>query len=278
MMKNISKAKAFGGSVEFYSHVCAATQCEMRFSVFIPEIARKEKRPVLYWLSGLTCTEENFMVKSGVQEYAAKHGLVVVAADTSPRGEGVAKGESWDIGQGAGFYVNATQEPWKKNYQMYAYLLSELPSLVKENFPVDSSRAGIFGHSMGGHGALVLGLRNPETYRSVSAFSPIVSPTRCPWGEKAFSSYLGSDRTTWEAYDATLLLDTCRHPQTILIDQGTADKFLEEQLKPELFEFACRKNDQKLQLRMQDGYDHSYYFISTFIGEHIAHHAKILLS
>lgn len=275
-MKNISKAKCHGGSVEFYAHPSLVNQCEMRFSIFLPEKAQKEKCPVLYWLSGLTCTEENFMVKSGVQEHAARYGVIVVAPDTSPRGEGVAKGDSWDLGLGAGFYVNATQDPWKKHYQMYDYIVKELPALVQENFRIDKTRVGIFGHSMGGHGALVIALRNPETYRSVSAFAPIVAPTQCPWGEKAFSQYLGNNRAEWKKYDATELLSERHHPQTILIDQGTDDTFLTEQLKPELFEEAARKSDQKLQLRRQEGYGHSYYFISTFMREHVEHHIRTL--
>lgn len=276
MIKNISKAKAFGGSVEFYSHASKVNQCEMHFSIFLPSRSKKEKCPVLYWLSGLTCTEENFMVKAGAQEHAEKHGLIIVAPDTSPRGEGIAKGDSWDLGLGAGFYVNATESPWKQNYQMYDYILRELPAIIESAFPVDKARTGIFGHSMGGHGALVLGLRNPDVFRSVSAFAPIVAPSRCPWGEKAFGSYLGSDREKWKTYDATELVAKHRHPQTLLLDFGTQDKFLDDQLKPEFFENACRKADQKLQLRMQEGYDHSYYFISSFIRDHIEHHAKIL--
>ncbi|MGA7936967.1 MAG: S-formylglutathione hydrolase, partial [Kovacikia sp.] len=235
--------------------------------------------PVLYFLSGLTCTEENFIAKAGAQQFATKYGVMLVAPDTSPRNTGLpGENDDWDFGTGAGFYVDATHAPWSQYYRMYSYVTGELPALIAEHFPVKGDRQGIFGHSMGGHGALVCALRNPDQYLSVSAFAPIAAPMRSPWGQKAFTNYLGSDQETWKAYDASeLILHTqLKHP--ILIDQGTADPFLEHQLKPELFKQACEKVGQPLILRMQEGYDHSYYFISTLIEDHIRHHAEILWS
>jgi S-formylglutathione hydrolase len=251
----------------------------MQISVFLPVEAESRPVPVLYYLSGLTCTEENVTAKSGAQRYAAEHGLALVAPDTSPRDLDLpGEHDDWDFGSGAGFYVDATKSPWSDHYRMYDYVTEELPRIIAGSQPIDTQRASITGHSMGGHGALVVALRNPTRYASVSAFAPIASPTRCPWGEKALSAYLGSDRSTWTAYDASLLVADTQHPAEILIDQGSADGFLEEQLKPELFEAACNDSGQALRLRIQDGYDHSYYFIATFIGEHIAHAAKALAS
>lgn len=219
------------------------------------------------------------MVKAGAQKFAAKHGLILVAPDTSPRNTGiVGEDDDWDFGTGAGFYLDATQAPWNQHYRMYSYIVDELPALIAENFPVRSNRQGIFGHSMGGHGALVCALRNPDRYRSVSAFAPICAPTQCPWGEKAFSNYLGSDRSDWKLYDATELVQTQQFPRSILIDQGTSDKFLANQLLPEIFQKACETVGQPLTLRLQKDYDHSYYFIASFVEDHVRFHAEILLS
>ena len=230
---------------------------------------------MLYWLSGLTCTEQNFITKAGAQRYAAEHGVIIVAPDTSPRGDDVADAEGYDLGKGAGFYVNATQAPWSRHYRMYDYVVAELPALVEANFPVSDARA-ISGHSMGGHGALVIALKNPGRYRSVSAFSPIVAPSQVPWGEKAFTAYLGEDRAAWKSYDATALIAEASERLPLLVNQGDADEFLANQLKPELLQAACAEAGHPLQLRLQPGYDHSYYFIESFIGEHIAHHAAAL--
>ena len=254
----------------------------MRFAIFLPPQAANEPVPVLYWLSGLTCTDENFMIKSGAQAYAAEHGIILVAPDTSPRGEDVADDSdaAWDFGLGAGFYLSATQEPWSKHYQMENYITKELPALIESSFSVDPIKKSISGHSMGGHGALTLALNNPGQYQSVSAFSPICAPTQCPWGEKAFSNYLGDDKSTWNQYDATYLVEnnTSNEKLPLFIDQGTADGFLKDQLKPELLEQACKENNHPITLRMQEGYDHSYFFIASFIGEHIAYHAEALKS
>ncbi len=277
-LNHLESHACFGGQVEVYSHASVACASTMRFAIFRPPQASRSRVPVLYWLSGLTCTEENFTVKAGAQRYAAEHGLMLVAPDTSPRGLGLpGEEDAYDFGTGAGFYVNATQAPWKDHYRMYDYVVEELPALVAAEFPADTDRAGIFGHSMGGHGALVAALRNPDRYRSVSAFSPICAPTLCPWGQKAFSGYLGSDETAWRAYDAHLLVAGAKPgPAPILVDQGTADGFLEEQLKPWALEQACREAGYPLTLRLQAGYDHSYYFIASFMGEHIRHHAQAL--
>ena len=249
----------------------------MQFSVFQPGMAEGAALPVLWYLSGLTCTEENFTVKAGAQRFAAEHNLILIAPDTSPRGCGV-KGEDddYDFGSGAGFYVDATQPPWDRNYRMYSYVTGELPSLIFEHFPARQDAQGITGHSMGGHGALVIGLKNPQTYRSISAFSPICSPLNCPWGQKALSGYLGNDRDSWRQYDAVCLIGQGCHSGEILVDQGTADDFLQDQLKPELLQQACEKTGQPLDLRMQSGYDHSYFFIASFIGDHIRFHADRL--
>ncbi len=273
-----SQTHCFGGSVEFYRHASPSCHCDMTFSVFIPPQAKQGKVPVLYYLSGLTCTAENFTTKAGAQRYAAHHGLMLVAPDTSPRGEDVPdEVESWDFGKGAGFYVDATEAPWNSHYQMYSYVTEELPQLIAENFPADTSRQGIMGHSMGGHGALICALRNPERYRSVSALAPIVAPMQCPWGEKALANYLGGDRQSWKAYDASQLVKSAHFGGHILIDQGDADSFLQDQLKPELFEAACQEAQQLLTLRLQPGYDHSYYFIASFMEDHIQHHAMALI-
>lgn len=267
----------FGGKVEFYSHTSTVCQTTMRFSVYQPPLAQSQPVPVLYFLSGLTCTEENFTTKAGAQQFAAKYGVMLVAPDTSPRNTGTpGEEQDWDLGTGAGFYVNATAEPWKTHYQMYSYVTQELPALVAQHFPVQSDRQGIFGHSMGGHGALVCALKCPGQYRSVSALAPIAAPTRCPWGHKAFTNYLGDDPEAWKAYDASELVAMHRFNGTILIDQGTADPFLENQLMPEVFEQACTKVGQPVILRKQTGYDHSYYFIASFIEDHIRHHAEAL--
>jgi S-formylglutathione hydrolase len=246
--------------------------------VFTPPQAQHEPRPVVFWLSGLTCTEENFTVKAGAQRVAAELGLVIVAPDTSPRGDDVPDdAESYDFGKGAGFYLDATRQPWSKNYKMYSYITGELPALIFKHFPARADRQGIMGHSMGGHGALTIALKNQGTYASVSAFSPIVAPMQVPWGEKAFSRYLGDDKAAWADYDATSLIRSGkRFDGTILIDQGEADNSLDGQLKPELFAEACADVGQALKLRMQPGYDHSYFFIATFIEDHLRHHAAAL--
>ncbi|MBH8552625.1 S-formylglutathione hydrolase [Nostocaceae cyanobacterium CENA357] len=272
-----SEYQSFGGKLGFYSHPSSTCNGEMRFAVYQPPQATQQPVPVLYFLSGLTCTEENFMAKSGAQRYAAEYGLMLVAPDTSPRNTGiVGEDDEWDFGTGAGFYVDATEKPWRSHYQMYSYVVQELPALIAANFPIQPEKQGIFGHSMGGHGALVCALRNPQLYKSVSAFAPIVAPMRCPWGQKAFSRYLGTNQETWRAYDASELVQHTQYHSPILIDQGTADKFLAEQLLTEVFEEACMAFKQPLTLRYQDGYDHSYYFIATFIADHIRHHAIAL--
>lgn len=273
-----SQHGCFGGTVSIHSHASEQCQCTMTFAVYVPPQAKSQPVPVLYYLSGLTCTEENFITKAGAQRYAAHHGLMLVAPDTSPRGEHVPDEEGWDFGSGAGFYVDATEKPWAKNYRMYSYVTEELPALIQENFSVDLTKQGIFGHSMGGHGALVCGLRNPEKYRSISAFAPIAAPGQCAWGQKSLGKYLGSDQAIWATYDASELVRQHAQPdRPILIDQGLADPFLEQQqLKPEVFETACQAAGQPLTLRMQAGYDHGYYFISTFMEDHIRHHAEVL--
>jgi S-formylglutathione hydrolase len=250
----------------------------MRFGVFLPPAAQTRPVPVLYWLSGLTCTEENFVVKAGAQRVAAELGIALVVPDTSPRGLGIpGESASYDFGLGAGFYVDATEAPWSKGYRMYSYVAKELPTVVAAAFPIDPSRAGIFGHSMGGHGALTIALKNPGSYKSVSTFAPICSPMRCPWGEKALAGYLGTDRAQWREYDATALIAErgWSGPQ-ILVDQGTDDPFRADQLKPELLEAACNESNVPLDLRMQDGYDHSYFFIASFIDDHLRFHARFL--
>ena len=276
-MKTISEHKCFGGVQGYYSHASREIGLDMKFSVFRPPQAKAGKVPVLYYLAGLTCTEETFAIKAGAQRVAAELGLMLVAPDTSPRGANAAgEAESWDFGLGAGFYVDATKEPWSKHYRMYSYVTRELPALVAEKFPAEPSRTGIFGHSMGGHGALVCALRNPGQYRSLSAFAPIAAPMRCPWGKKAFKGYLGDDHETWREYDASELVKKAVFPQTILVDQGLSDKFLVDQLFPEALEAACRDSGQRLTLRRQDGYDHGYFFIASFMEDHLRHHAAQL--
>jgi len=273
-----SENACFGGTVGFYSHPSTVCNGEMRFSIYLPPQASAGTVPVLYFLSGLTCTEENFMAKAGAQRFAAKYGLMLVAPDTSPRGAGIpGEDDAWDFGTGAGFYVDAIAEPWRSHYRMYSYVTEELPRLIADQFPADPTRQGISGHSMGGHGALICALKHPTRYRSVSAFSPIAAPMQCPWGQKAFSHYLGADQATWRAYDATELVQTTQLNFPILIDQGTADSFLTTQLMPDLFAAACARVGQPLTLRRQERYDHSYYFISSFIEDHLRHHAEALL-
>jgi len=275
ILERIEHHACFGGWQDVYRHRSETLGCEMNFAVYLPPQAQTRKLSVLYWLSGLTCTEQNFITKAGAQRYAAEHGLILVAPDTSPRGEDVADADGYDLGKGAGFYLNATQAPWSKHYRMYDYVVSELPALVEANFPTTDARA-ISGHSMGGHGALIVALKNPGRYRGVSAFSPIVAPTQAPWGEKAFTAYLGEDRRSWQAWDAVALVTDASERLPLLIDQGDADEFLEGQLKPGLLQAACEATGHPLRLRLQPGYDHSYYFIESFIGEHIAYHAAAL--
>ena len=277
-IEKVSAWKCFEGSQEIHSHQSSETGTKMRFGLFLPPQAKQGKVPLLVWLSGLTCTEENFITKAGAQRVASELGLAILAPDTSPRGLGYAgEDDAYDFGSGAGFYVDATQAPWKKGYRMYSYLLEELLPLVAANFPVRDDKVGISGHSMGGHGALTIALKNPARFKSVSAFSPIVAPSQVPWGEKALTGYLGSDRKTWAEYDATALLASrgWKGPK-ILIDQGLADNFLKEQLRPELFQAACEKAGVPLELNLREGYDHSYYFISTFIENHLRYHRQQL--
>lgn len=275
-IENISVNKSFGGWHKQYSHQSKTLNCVMRFAIYLPpQVSNGEKVPVLYWLSGLTCTDENFMQKAGAQRMAAELGIAIVAPDTSPRGEGVADDEGYDLGMGAGFYVNATQAPWNRHYQMYDYVVNELPTLVEAAFPVSNKRA-ISGHSMGGHGALTIGMLNPERYSSMSAFSPICNPVNAPWGIKAFSAYLGKDKTLWSAHDASELMRNASQFIPAKVDQGGADDFLSEQLMPEALEAAAKVNDYPLVLAVHEGYDHSYYFISSFIEEHLRFHAQHL--
>ena len=275
-MQKIESHACFGGTQQVWSHHAETLGCEMKFALYLPPQADDGPVPVLYWLSGLTCTEQNFITKAGAQRHAAKYGIAIVAPDTSPRGEGVADAEGYDIGLGAGFYVNATRAPWSAHYRMYDYVADELPALVEARFPVAGVR-GISGHSMGGHGALTIAMRKPGRYRSVSAFSPIVAPSQVPWGEKAFAAYLGDDREVWRAHDAVALVSsTLRERLPLLVDQGEADEFLATQLRPHLLQAACDAAGHPLTLRMQPGYDHSYYFVASFIGEHVAHHAAAL--
>ena len=274
-MERIEQHACHGGRQEVWKHASDTLACDMRIGVYLPPHVDRAACPVLYWLSGLTCTEQNFITKAGAQRYAAEHGVIVVAPDTSPRGEGVPDAEGYDIGLGAGFYVNATQAPWSTHYRMYDYVTQELPSLIETFFPTTQARA-ISGHSMGGHGALVAALRNPGRYRSVSAFAPIVAPTQVPWGQKAFTHYLGDDHEAWKAWDAVELVRDATERLPLLIDQGDADDFLATQLRPELLRRACADVGHPLSLKMRTGYDHSYYFIASFIGEHIAHHATAL--
>ena len=271
------KVRCAEGEVLFCQHPSVSCDGPMRFSVFLPPQAERGPVPVLYWLSGLTCSEENFMIKAGAQRYAAEHGIMLVAPDTSPRDTGIpGENESWDFGSGAGFYVDATHEPWSKNYRMYSYVVDELPALINRTWSINPDRVAVSGHSMGGHGALVVGLRNPDTYRSISAFAPICAPMSCPWGVKAFSGYLGNDREAWSAYDACHLLTQADKVPPIYVDQGAEDGFLNEQLKPESLSAVCQERGVKASINIRAGYDHSYYFVSSFIGEHITWHAKHL--
>ena len=274
----VSRNRCFGGMQGVYTHAAETTHCSMRFGVFMPPQAQSARVPVLYWLSGLTCTEDNFIVKAGAQRVAAELGVAIVVPDTSPRGLGYpGEADAYDFGLGAGIYVDATEAPWSEGYRMYSYVTNELPAYVERHFAVVAGRAGIFGHSMGGHGALTIALKNPDRYRSVSAFAPIASPMRCPWGEKALTGYLGSDRGRWREYDATALIaDRGWRGPALLVDQGTSDPFIESQLKPELLRQACEQAGVALDLRLRDGYDHSYFFIATFIEEHLRFHARHL--
>lgn len=276
-MEILSEHACFGGVQRFIRHESRECAGPMRVAVFEPPQARRGNVPVLYYLAGLTCTEETFTIKAGAQRLAAQYGLMLVAPDTSPREPRLPGDDaSWDFGLGAGFYVDATLAPWDAHYRMYSYVTQELPELVAANFPADPSRQSIMGHSMGGHGALVCALRNPDRYRSVSAFAPISAPTQVPWGRKAFAGYLGDDRQAWLEYDATALVERAPFPGKVMLDQGTADKFLADQLRPELFADACGRSGQQLRLRMQPGYDHSYWFIQTFMPDHLAWHAAAL--
>lgn len=277
-IETVSENKSFGGVQGVYKHRSSATGTDMTFAVYVPEHAPGAKLPVLWYLSGLTCTHANVMEKGEYRRACAERGVIFVAPDTSPRGDDVPDDEGYDFGKGAGFYVDATQEPWAKHFRMRSYIEQELPELIAAQFPADMARQGITGHSMGGHGALTIHLKHPDVYRSVSAFSPIVAPMQVPWGQKAFRGYLGEDQEAWKAYDATELVKARPSQATILIDQGTDDNFLEEQLRPEIFKKACKEAGQPLQLRMQKGYDHSYFFIATFIEDHLRHHAAVLAS
>ena len=280
-LTEVSKIKSFGGFYCQYEHQSERLNCKMRFSIFLPpDVSENNKAPVMYWLSGLTCNDENFMQKAGALKLAAKLGIAIVAPDTSPRGDDVPDDENkaWDFGLGAGFYVNATELPWQRNYQMYDYVTDELPALIERYFPVNDKRS-ISGHSMGGHGALVIALRNPGRYSSVTAFSPLSNPINCPWGIKAFTNYLGTEESTWIQYDATeLILGLTEEGNRVpaMVDQGTADGFLTEQLMPEKLLAAVSKNNYPLEHRMQEGYDHSYYFISSFIDDHLRFHSSYL--
>ncbi|GGB65529.1 S-formylglutathione hydrolase [Shewanella inventionis] len=276
-IENISSTKAFGGWHKQYTHSSTALNCTMRFAIYLPPQAEQQNVPVLYWLSGLTCTDENFMQKAGAQRIAAELGIAIVAPDTSPRGEGVAddKDGAYDFGLGAGFYLNATKPPFAQHYKMYDYVVSELPAIIEAHFPVTNQRS-ISGHSMGGHGALTIALKNPNQYKSVSAFSPICNPMDCPWGIKAFRGYLGDDQQQWQQYDSCELMQNSQQFVPALVDIGTNDTFLDEQLKPHTLEKIAQLKEYPLELRMQPGYDHSYYFISTFIEQHLRFHANYL--
>jgi S-formylglutathione hydrolase len=275
-VETLSTNKAHGGTQGVYRHASTATGTDMTFSVFVPGHAEGERLPVLWYLSGLTCTHANVTEKGEYRQACAEHGVIFVAPDTSPRGEGVPNDEAYDFGQGAGFYVDATEPPWSAHFKMRSYIAQELPALIAANFPADMGRQGITGHSMGGHGALTIGLRNPDRFKSVSAFSPIVAPSQVPWGEKALTGYLGADRAAWREYDAVALIEDGARLPELLADVGDADQFLTEQLRPELLEAACRDAGIPLTLRRQPGYDHSYYFVSSFLADHVAWHAARL--
>ena len=272
-----SQHRCFDGTQSFYQHVSTVIGLPMRFSVFQPPQAQNQRVPVLFFLAGLTCTEETFMIKAGAQRYAAEYGVMLVAMDTSPRQTGIAgETDDWDFGAGAGFYLDATQAPWSKYYRMESYITLELRQIIIDQFPADANRMGIFGHSMGGHGAITLALRHPDIFRSVSAFAPVCAPMQCPWGQKAFRNYLGENQESWRPYDATALIEDGRRVPDLFIDQGLNDQFLTEQLQPHRLENACAAAGQKLTLRYHPGYDHSYYFISTFMGEHFKYHIDLL--
>ena len=271
-LENLSVNKTFGGWQKQYSHHSTVLNCNMRFAIYLPPQASNGKKvPVLYWLSGLTCTDENFMHKAGALRIAAELGIAIVAPDTSPRGEDVADDDGYDLGKGAGFYVNATQAPWNRHYQMYDYVVNELPQLIESTFPVSDKRS-IAGHSMGGHGALTIAMKNPDRYSSVSAFSPISNPMNCPWGQKAFTTYLGKNKDDWRAFDASELMRQATQFVPAKVDQGESDDFLAEQLKPETLTAAAQVNNYPLELNLHQGYDHSYYFIASFIEEHLLFH------
>ncbi|WP_079724518.1 S-formylglutathione hydrolase [Pseudoxanthomonas indica] len=274
-MERIEHRACFGGWQDVYRHRSTVLDSTMNFAVYLPPQAAQSRLPVLYWLSGLTCNEQNFITKAGAQRYAAEHGVILVAPDTSPRGDDVADAEGYDLGKGAGFYLNATQAPWASHYRMHDYIVDELPALIEAELAASDVRA-ISGHSMGGHGALSIALRNPGRYRSASAFSPIVAPSQVPWGQKAFTAYLGEDRQAWKAWDTVELIASAREHLPLRVDQGEADEFLREQLRPELLQAACERVGHPLDLRLHAGYDHSYYFIASFIGEHVAWHAQHL--
>lgn len=276
-MKLIESIKEFGGYLNRYQHHSSSCHCDMTFSIYLPEQVKEKKVPTVYWLSGLTCTDDNVRTKAGAQRYAAELGIALVMPDTSPRGDNVADNEDrYDLGKGAGFYVNATQQPWAEHYQMYDYVTRELPELIESNFDVIPGRKSITGHSMGGHGALICALKEPGAYQSVSAFSPINHPSVCDWGKGCFSAYLGDNKTNWSAYDATELVLNGAEKIELFIDHGLADEFLEDQLYPEDLQNACHKMGFQINLRLHEGYDHSYHFIATFIGEHLAYHAAKL--
>ena len=277
-MERIEQHPSFGGRQEVWKHTSTSLRCDMKFGVYLPPAAlRGDRCPVLYWLSGLANTEQNFITKSGAQQFAAQHGLIVVSPDTSPRGADIADDPAYDLGQGAGFYVNATQAPWAAHFQMETYVVTELPALVEQQFPTTSMRS-ISGHSMGGHGALTLALKHPGRYASVSAFAPIVAPTRVPWGQKAFAAYFGEDRASWAAHDTVELIARATEKLPLLVEQGEGDEFLVTQLKPELLEAACAKTGHPLTLRRHAAYDHGYYFVASFLGAHFEHHARALRS
>ena len=276
-IETVSAAKSHGGEQGVYRHASDATGTDMTFAVYVPPHPDGATLPVLWYLSGLTCTHANVMEKGEYRAACAEHGIILVAPDTSPRGDDVPDaGDEYDFGKGAGFYLDASREPWAKHYRMRSYIEDELPTLIGEHFPADMARQSIAGHSMGGHGALTVGLRNPDRFRSVSAFSPIVAPSQVPWGEKAFSRYLGDDRESWRAYDAVAMIEDGARHEHLLVDQGTADDFLEEQLQTRRLVDACKANGMDAEVRMQEGYDHSYFFISTFMAEHVAWHARWL--
>jgi S-formylglutathione hydrolase len=275
-MNRVERHASFGGRQEVWKHASTTLGCDMKFGIYLPPAAVQGQRcPVLYWLAGLTCNEQTFITKAGAQEHAARHGVIVVAPDTSPRGPGVPNDDGYDLGEGAGFYLNATQAPWAQHYRMQDYVAQELPALIEQNFPATEQR-GIFGHSMGGHGALVTALRHPGRYRSVSAFAPVVAPSQVPWGSKAFTEYLGEDASAWKEWDAVELIASATERLPLLVDQGEADEFLAKQLRPELLKQACDAAGHPLTLRRHAGYDHSYYFIASFMADHFAHHVQAM--